>query len=143
VAIAGIAAQTPTAGAPRSAAELAARYRQAHAKKDLDGISRLFYRGASTARNRELVTSFITHDVAHAIRGVSVKPVDSTDMTTYTQNGVSYRTTLAPVAKLVIDFLPREEDGRKYSSEQTTYFIGMRHGEYWLLTAEPAKPSLR
>jgi hypothetical protein len=140
VAMGATVAQTPPPAAPRSAAELAARYRQAHDTKDIDAIAQLFFWGASTSKNRELVMSFIMQDVAHAIRGVSVKPIDSTDLTRYTQNGVSYQTTLAPTAKLVIDFLPREEGGRKYTSEQTSYFIGVRNGEYWLATAEPVKP---
>lgn len=125
---------------PRSAEGLAERYRQAHARKDVTAITRLFYWGASTDKTRALVMSFITHDIANGIRGVAVKPLDPKEITQYTQDGVTYRMTLTPMAKLVIDFSPRTEDGRTYNSEQTDYFIGVRNGEYWLVSAEPVRP---
>jgi hypothetical protein len=86
------------------------------------------------------VSSFIAQDVSNAVRGVSVIALDSSDKTSYVQNGVSYRTTLQPTAKLRIDFLPRTVNGGQYKSEQTTYFIGVKSAVYWLLTAEPASP---
>lgn len=133
-----LGAQAANASPPRSAEELAERYRQAHARKDVEAIKRLFYWGASTDMIRTLVTSYITHDVAHGIRGVAVRAIDSTDLTEYTQHGIRYRMTLPATAKLVVDFQPRTEGGRKINSEQTSYFIGVRNGEYWLVTAEPA-----
>ena len=123
---------------PRSAEELAERYRQAHTRKDVEAIKRLFYWGASTEKTRMAVTSFITQDVSHAIRGVTVKPLEPNALTEYTQEGVRYRTTLPPTAKIVIDFEPRSDRGGTYKSEQTSYFIGARNGEYWFVTAEPA-----
>lgn len=131
-------AQQGGASPPRSVEELAERYRRAHAVRDIEAIKRLFYWGASTDRNRTLVASFIAQDVAHAISGVSVKPVGPNDLTEYTQNGIRYRTTLPATAKLVVDFRPRTEGGVKYNAEQTSYFIGTRNGEYWLVTAEPS-----
>jgi hypothetical protein len=86
-----------------------------------------------------LVTSFITQDVAHAIKGVSVQPLQPSDLIEYTQNGVRYRMTLPATAKLVIDFQPRSANGGRYNAEQTSYFIGVRNGEYWLVTAELAR----
>lgn len=136
---ANLGAQSATAPPPKSAEELAERYRDAHARKDVDAIKRLFYWGAATDKSRMLVTSFITQDVSHAIRGVAVKPVDPKDLTEYTQDGITYRLTLPATAKLVIDFQPRTEGGRKINSEQTSYFIGMRNDEYWLVTAEPSR----
>ena len=123
----------------RSAAELAERYRQAHMRKDVQAITRLFYWGASTDKTRMLVTSFINQDVAHDIRGVSVEPLDPKDLTEYTQDGVKYRVTLPATAKLVIDFQPRSVRGGRYNSEQTSYLIGARNGEYWFVTAEPSR----
>lgn len=136
---ASLQAQVPNPRPPRSADELAERYRQAHSHKDVEAIKRLFYWGASTDKTRTLVASFISQDVAHAIRGVSVKPLDPKDVTEYTQDGIRYRTTLPATAKIVIDFLPRSERGGTYKSEQTSYFIGERNGEYWLVTAEPSR----
>jgi hypothetical protein len=133
-------AQTDSAAPPRSAAELAERYRRAHARRDAAAVERLFYWGASTPQMHTLVSSFIAQDVSNAVRGVSVIALDSSDRTSYVQNGVSYRTTLQPTAKLRIDFLPRTVNGGQYKSEQTTYFIGVKNGVYWLLTAEPASP---
>jgi hypothetical protein len=133
-------AQTDSAAPPRSAAELAERYRRAHARRDVAAIGRLFYWGASTPQTHTLVSSFIAQDVSNAVRGVSVIALDSSDRTSYVQNGVSYRMTLQPTAKLRIDFVPRTANGGRYNSEQTTYFIGVRNGEYWLVTAEPASP---
>ena len=124
---------------PRSADELADHYRRAHARKDVHAIARLFYWGASTDKTRMLVTSFITQDVAHAIKGVRVQPLQPSDLIEYTQNGVRYRMTLPATAKLVIDFQPRSANGGRYNAEQTSYFIGVRNGEYWLVTAEPAR----
>jgi hypothetical protein len=136
----GLGAQTVTPAPPRSAEALAEHYRQAHLRKDVDAITRLFYWGASTDKNRAAVTSFITRDVANGIRRVAVKPLDPKEPTQYTQGGVTYRMTLPATAKLVIDFLPRTEGGATYNSEQTSYFIGVWNGEYWLVTAEPARP---
>jgi len=133
-----LCAQGSTVRPPRSAEELAERYRRALVRKDVNAITRLFYWGASTDKTRTLVTSFITQDVAHAIRSVSVKPIDAKDLTEYTQDGVRYRMTLPATAKLVIDFQPRSERGGRYNSEQTSYFIGVRNAEYWLVTAEPS-----
>ena len=126
---------------PRSAAELAARYKDAHAKKDTGAIEQLFYWGSSTERTRTAVKSFIQHDVANRISGVTVKPLGPHELTQYTQDGVAYRITLQPTAKLVIEFLPRTEARGTYKSEETSYFIGVRNGEYWLVTAEPVPPS--
>lgn len=136
----GLCAQGSTARSPRSAEELAERYRRGHMRKDVNAITRLFYWGASTDKTRTLITSFIAQDVAHAIRGVSVRPLDPKDLTEYTQDEVRYRMTLPATAKLVIDFQPRSERGGRYNSEQTSYFIGVRNGEYWLVTAEPSPP---
>jgi hypothetical protein len=133
-----LCAQESTVRPPRSGEELAERYRQAHMRKDIQAITRLFYWGASTDKTRMLVRSFITHDVAHDILGVSVKPLDPKDLTEYTQEGVRYRMTLPATAKLVIDFQPRSERGGRVNSEQTSYFIGVRNGEYWFVTAEPS-----
>ena len=134
-----LGAQAPSASPPRSAEQLAERYRQAHTRKGVEAIKRLFYWGASTDKDRMLVTSFITQDVSHAIRGADVKAVDSSDVTEYTQNGIRYRMTLPATAKLVVDFLPRTVRGGRYNSEQTAYFIGVRNGEYWLVVAEPSR----
>lgn len=84
-----IAAQTESARTPRSARELAQRYGSAHARKDVAAIQRLFFWGGATAQTRTLVRSFIEQDVAHAIRGVSAKPLDANQATDYTQGGVS------------------------------------------------------
>jgi hypothetical protein len=108
----GLRGQTIDTTPPRSAEALAERYRNAHARKDAKAITHLFYWGASTGRTHTLVTSFIAHDVANAIRGVAVKPPGPKELTEYTQDGVRYRITLTPTAKLVIDFLPRTERGR-------------------------------
>jgi hypothetical protein len=132
-------AQGSEARPPRSAQELAERYRQAHSRKDVEAIERLFYWGASTDKTRMSVASFITQDVAHAIRGVSIRPLEPKDVTEYTQDGVRYRATLPATAKIVIDFQPRSVRGGIYTSEQTSYFIGARNGEYWLVTAEPSR----
>ena len=134
-----IQAQASSVRPPQSPEELAERYRQAHLRKDVEAVKRLFYWGASTEKTRTAVTSFITQDVAHAIRGVTVKPLDPKDLTEYTQDGVKYRTTLPATAKIVIDFQPRSERGGTYNSEQTSYFIGMRNGAYWFVTAEPSR----
>jgi hypothetical protein len=131
-------AEASPSSSAKSAEELARRYRSAHAARNVEAVKRLFYWGASTAASRELVSTFITQDVAHDIKTVSVVPLEPTDVTQYTQGGVVYRMTLAPTAKLRIDFVPRRANGGQYNSEQTTYFIGERSGEYWLLTAEPA-----
>ena len=131
-------AQSDSAAPPRSAEQLAERYRAAHTRHDVEAIKRLFYWGASTARSRTVVSSFIAQDVSNAVRNVSVVPMDSNDRTEYTQDGVTYHMTLPPTAKLRIDFVPRTANGGRYNSEQTTYFIGVRNGEYWLVTAEPS-----
>lgn len=123
--------------APRSAQQLAERYRRAHARQDVEAIKRLFYWDGSTARTRMAVESYITQDVSHAIRGVDVIPLDSADVTHYVQDGVTYRMTVPPVAKLRVDFLPRTAHGVRYNQEQSIYFIGVREGYYWLVTAVP------
>jgi hypothetical protein len=133
-----LCAQEATVRPPRSVEELAERYRLAHARKDIQTIMRLIYWGASTDKTRMSVTSFITSDVAHDIRGVTVKPLDPKDPTEYTLDAVRYRMTLPATAKLVIEFQPRSVPGGRYNSEQTSYFIGVRNGEYWLVTAEPS-----
>jgi hypothetical protein len=51
----------------------------------------------------------------------------------------TYRMTLAPVSALRVDCLARDANGGHYGSVQTTYFVSARNGEYWLITAEPAK----
>ncbi|HVE32076.1 MAG TPA: hypothetical protein VNC18_00840 [Gemmatimonadaceae bacterium] len=122
---------------PRSPEQLADRYRRAHAAHNVQAIKGLFYWGASTDRTRTLVGSFIEQDVSNAVRQVSVVGLDSSDRFRYTQDGVAFRTTLPPTAKLRIDFLPRSARGGTYKSEQTYYFIGARNGDFWLLTAEP------
>ncbi len=130
--------QQDSAAPPHSAQELAERYRQAHARKDVEAIERLFYWGSADERTRKAVASFIAHDVANPIRGVSVAPLEAGDRTEYTTGGIVYRMTLPPTAKLVIDFLPHKEGRLTHNSEQTSYFIGARDGQYWLVTAEPA-----
>jgi len=135
-------AQASAVHPPRSAEELAERYRRAHAAKDVESIKQLFYWGASSDRTRRIVSSFVAQDVMHAVRSVTIVALDSSDVTHYTQDGVEYRMTIPPVAKLRIDFLPRDANGGHYNSEQTSYFIGRRNGEYWLVTAEPAPSEL-
>jgi len=122
---------------PRSQQQLAERYRRAHAEHNVEAIKRLVYWGASTERTRTLVSSFIEHDVTNALLRVSVVGLDPSDRVEYTQDGVTYRMTLPPTAKLRLDFVPRSAHGGTYKSEQTSYFIGARNGEYWLVTAEP------
>jgi hypothetical protein len=133
-------AQADTSAPPRSAEALAAHYRRAHAARDVDAIKRLFYWGASTARSRELVSSFIAQDVSHETRSITIIPLEASDVTQYTQDGIAYRMTLTPTSKLRIDFVPRAANGGHYSSEQTIYFVGVRDGVYWLITAEPTPP---
>lgn len=135
-----IAAQTESARTPRSARELAQRYRSAHAQKDVAAIQRLFFWGGATEQTRTAVRSFIEHDVAHPIRGVSVKPLGANQATEYTQGGVSFRMTLAPVARIDIEFVPRSVGNAKYKSEHTSYFVGVRGNSYYLVTAEPGAP---
>jgi len=135
-----LVAQADSSTPPRSPEELAERYRRAHAARNVQTIKGLFYWGASTERTRALVASFIEQDVSNAVRSVSVVALDSSDRPRYTHDGVTYRTTLPPTAKLRIDFVPRSTRGGTYKSEQTYYFIGARNGEYWLVTAEPAPP---
>lgn len=135
-------AQAGSDSPPRSAEALAERYRQAHASKDVEAIKRLFYWGSATDQTRTAVASYIAHDVAHPIRGVSVRALEASDRLEYTIDGVVYRMTLRPTSKLVIDFLPRKEGRLTYNSEQTSYFIGARNEEYWLATAEPADSTL-
>lgn len=130
--------QEDSAAPPHSAQGLADRYRQAHARKDVEAIERLFYWGSADERTRKAVASFIAHDVANPIRGVSVAPLVAGDRTEYTMGGIVYRMTLPPRAKLVIDFRPHKEGRLTYNAEQTSYFIGARNGQYWLVTAEPA-----
>jgi hypothetical protein len=130
-----LSAQTPAP--PTSPQELAQRYERAHRERDAAAVMRLFYWGSSTERTRTAVESFIQHDVARGIKRISIDTVGAHETTQYTQNGVTYRMTLAPVAKLVLDFMPHTERGGRYNSEQTSYFIGVRNGAYWLVTAEP------
>jgi hypothetical protein len=132
-----IAGQTESARTPRSARELAQRYQSAHAQKNVAAIQRLFFWGGATEQTRAAVRRFIEHDVAHAIRGVAVKPLGVNQATEYTQGGVSYRMTLAPVARIDIEFVPRIVGNAKYKSEQTSYFVGVRGNSYYLVTAEP------
>ena len=132
---------SPLPAPPRSLEQLAERYRRAHDAHDIRAIKGLFYWGASTERTRTLVGSFIEQDVSNLVRKVSVVGLDSSDHFQYIQDGVAYRTTLPPTAKLRIDFLPRSARGGTYKSEQTYYFIGARNGDFWLLTAEPVPRS--
>lgn len=132
-------AQRTALSPPHSVEELADRYRTAHSRKDVEAIRQLFYWGASTQETRMAVTSFINSDVAHAIQAVTVKPPTPTDPTEYEKDGVKYRMTLPAIAKLVIDFQPRSVRGGTYKSEQTGYLIGVRNGEYWLVTSEPSR----
>jgi hypothetical protein len=135
-------AQTETSVPRRSAEELATRFRRAQEKYDVDAMQRLFYGGASDARTRTAVNSMLSQDASHPVRKVFVTPLGPNELTKYTSGGVTYRMTLPPTAKLAIDFLPRDPNGGHYNAEQTTYFIGVRDGAYWLVTAEP-KPAPR
>ncbi|HEV7594148.1 MAG TPA: hypothetical protein VGO33_04045 [Gemmatimonadaceae bacterium] len=133
------ASQAQSARPASSTRELAQRYQSAHAKKNVAAIQRLFFWGSATAQTRASVKSFIEHDVAQAIRGVSVKPLDAKQATDYTQGGVRYQMTLAPVARMDIEFVPRSVGNTKYKSEHTSYFVGVRGKSYYLITAEPAQ----
>jgi hypothetical protein len=136
-----VAAQIPSP-APRSTTELATLYREAHDRHDSAAVLTLFYWGKSTRATHSMIASFIGHDLAIAIRTVSIAPLDSGDITRYTAAGVTYEMTLPAVAKLRIDFLPRADSSRRgrYTSEQTTYFIGTEGGRFWLITAQPVSP---
>ncbi|MGE5101130.1 MAG: hypothetical protein ACM3SX_14180 [Deltaproteobacteria bacterium] len=136
---ASLTAQAKAIVPPRSAEELAARFRRAQEKHDAEAIQRLFYWGASDSGTRTAVSAMISQDVSHAARRVFVAPLGANEQTEYTKGGVVYRMTLPPTAKLTIDFIPRDAHGGHYNSEQTTYFIGVRDGAYWLVTAEPAR----
>jgi hypothetical protein len=91
---------------------------------------------AKSARTPHSVRSLIEHDVAHAIRGVSRKPLGANQATEYTQGGVSYRMTLAPVSRIDIEFVPRSVGNTKYKSEHTSYFVGVRGNTSYFITAE-------
>ena len=134
-----LAAQAKAIAPPRSAEELAERFRRAQEKHDAEAIQRLFYWGASDSATRTAVSAMISQDASHAARKVFVTPLGTNERTEYTKGGVVYRMTLPPTAKLTIDFIPRDAHGGHYNSEQTTYFIGVRDGAYWLVTAEPAR----
>src|SRR5438309_10618666 len=85
-----LSAQTDNAaGPPKSAEELAARYRSAHAARDTDAVKRLFFWGTSTPTTRELLSSFIAQDVSLVIKGVFVAPLEASDLRQYTQAGVT------------------------------------------------------
>lgn len=136
---ASVTAQAEAIAPPRSAEELAERFRRAQEKHDVEAIQRLFYWGASDAGTRAAVSAMISQDASHAARKVFVTSLGTNELTEYTKGGVVYRTTLPPTAKLTIDFVPRDAHGGHYTSEQTSYFIGVRDGAYWLVTAEPAR----
>ena len=140
---ASVIAQAEAIAPPRSVEELAERFRRAQEKHDVEALQRLFYWGASDSGTRTAVSAMISQDASHAARKVFVSPLGTNELTEYTKGGVVYRMTLPPTAKLTIDFVPRDAHGGHYNSEQTTYFIGVRDGGYWLVTAEPARAPQR
>jgi hypothetical protein len=132
-------AQTEPTAPPRSVEELAERFRQAQKQDDAEAMRRLVYWGASDSGTKTAVGAMLSQDASHPARKVFVRPLGTNERTEYSKGGVLYRMTLPPIAKLTIDFLPRDARGGHYNAEQTTYFIGVRDGVYWLVTAEPVR----
>jgi len=126
------------APAPRSAEELAERFRKAQAQKDLKAIQALFFWGKATTRVRLAVRNSIDRDLARAATAVAIKPLSSGQRMSETLDGVTYRPTLDPVASLEVTFAPVTRGKILYKPATSSFLVGARDGRYYLLTAEPA-----
>jgi len=110
--------------------------RKAFDRCDTDAFLAQIYTG-NTQEGRDLSAhrSMFEMDCRKHVDSITIAPLDSTDVTTYSTGGVQYRPTRPPTGKLVIHFA--SQPGASVHDEVTTFLVGRAKQRWWILTAEP------
>nr|HBN08287.1 hypothetical protein [Cyanobacteria bacterium UBA8530] len=112
------------------------QFKKAFEKKDFDSFSRLFCWGKADEAMKTMIKQAFESELDQRIANVSILEVPAGLKTSYERNGIQYRTTLPPIAKLQITFEKKKDEAVNAMS----FLVGKKGSEYYLLTAEPVSP---
>jgi hypothetical protein len=135
--LAGAQATPDSSRAPHSSDDLIRRFRAAHQKHSLPEIERLVFWGGAAQDLRRSTERHIADDFRLTIARVTIQPLAADERLEYTKDGITYRPTLRPVGRLMVEFDPA--GGAAGGVTSTTYLVGVRAGNYYIVSAEPVR----
>ena len=119
---------------------LVAALRRAYAECDEARFLESFYTGVTAAgRDLSVQRGVFAMECGRSIARIILAAIPHDAVTTYAHDGVWYRPTLPPSARLVVEF--ESPDDGLMQRETTSFLVGEADGRRWLLTAEPAPPA--
>jgi hypothetical protein len=121
-------------GAPHSADQLIAQFKQAHQTRAIASILGLVYWSTAGREMHQTMERSIAADFGRVIERITFQPL-ATETLEYTRRGVTYRPTLRPIGRLQVEFRPQPGKGPEVRS--SSYLVGVKDGIYFLLTAAP------
>jgi len=92
-------------------------------------------RRVDAPRDQRSVTGQFLYNAKRKATGATIEKLSGEEVTTYQQNGVTFVTTLKPVAKAVVTF----DDESNPKLVASTHLLGLKAGEYRIVTAKIQK----
>jgi hypothetical protein len=127
--------ESPPPAAPSETAFLT-KLLDAYRRADVTGFLSLVEIDESTPQEiKDLLRDSFIYDAKRKATGATIEKLSGEEVTTYQQNGVTFVTTLKPVAKAVVTF----DDESNPKLVAVTHLLGLKGGGYRIITAKVQK----